>query len=140
MRPSPETGDRWAKQARHTLQMKRLRMRDEELASGSACKAFRTRRRDGLTTTAIMRPNRNLTSVMRVEPKPHICNAGEPKPHICNKGEPKPHICNGANRNLTSVMGVNRNLTSVMGQTETSHLKWRTPEPHICTLLILELP
>ena len=32
MRPSPETGDRWAKQARHTLQMERLRMRDEELA------------------------------------------------------------------------------------------------------------
>jgi hypothetical protein len=90
--------------------------------------------------------NRNLTSKYNAaepkphicnagEPKPHICNAGEPKPHICNKGEPKPHICNGANRNLTSVMGVNRNLTSVMGQTETSHLKWRTPEPHICTLL-----
>ena len=32
MRPSPETGDRWAKQARHTLQMERLRMRGEELA------------------------------------------------------------------------------------------------------------
>ena len=32
MRPSPETGDRWAKQSRHTSQMDRLRKRGEELA------------------------------------------------------------------------------------------------------------
>ena len=32
MRPSPETGDRWAKQSRHTSQMDRLHMRGEELA------------------------------------------------------------------------------------------------------------
>jgi hypothetical protein len=32
MRPLPETGDRWAKQSRHTSQMDRLRKRGEELA------------------------------------------------------------------------------------------------------------
>jgi hypothetical protein len=32
MRPPPEMGDRWPKQARHTSQMDRLRMRGEELA------------------------------------------------------------------------------------------------------------
>ena len=32
MRPSPETGDRWAKQSRHTSQMDRLRKRGKELA------------------------------------------------------------------------------------------------------------
>ena len=32
MRPSPEMGDRWAKQSRHTSQMDRLRKRGEELA------------------------------------------------------------------------------------------------------------
>jgi hypothetical protein len=32
MRPPPETGVRWPKQARHTSQMNRLRMRGEELA------------------------------------------------------------------------------------------------------------
>ena len=32
MRPPPEIGDRWPKQARHTSQMDRLRMRGEELA------------------------------------------------------------------------------------------------------------
>jgi hypothetical protein len=32
MRPSPEMGVYWAKQARHTSQMDRLRMRGEELA------------------------------------------------------------------------------------------------------------
>ena len=43
MRPSPETGDRWAKQSRHTSQMDRLRMRGEELAvavSEIACHPF----------------------------------------------------------------------------------------------------
>ena len=32
MRPPPETGDRWAKQSRHTSQMDRLHKRGEELA------------------------------------------------------------------------------------------------------------
>ena len=49
-------GGRWPKQAeaRHTSQMDRLRMRGEELAveAPARAKAFRTRRRDGLTTTA----------------------------------------------------------------------------------------
>jgi hypothetical protein len=55
IRPPTEMGVRWAKQARHTLQMDRIRMRGEEhaVSSGSACKAFRTRRRDGLTTTTV---------------------------------------------------------------------------------------
>jgi hypothetical protein len=51
-----ETVDRWPKQARHKSQIDRLRMRGEELAVAAPvqdpCKAFRTRRRDGLTTTA----------------------------------------------------------------------------------------
>ena len=49
-------GVRWAKQARHTSQMDRLRMRGElELAVAAPARplgaAFRTRRRDGLATT-----------------------------------------------------------------------------------------
>jgi hypothetical protein len=45
-------GVHWARQSRHTSQMDRLRMRGEELCSDSACKAFRKRQQDGLTTIA----------------------------------------------------------------------------------------
>ena len=52
MRPPPEMGVRWAKQARHTSQMDRLRMRGEELAVWQRLQGLQdATRRDGLTTT-----------------------------------------------------------------------------------------
>jgi hypothetical protein len=45
MRPPPEMGVRWAKQARHASQMDRLRMRGEELAVAAPA---RPSRRDGV--------------------------------------------------------------------------------------------
>ena len=55
MRPPLEMGGRWPKQARHTSQMDRLRMRGEELAMAAPARPSGRDGvidRDGLTTTA----------------------------------------------------------------------------------------
>jgi hypothetical protein len=57
MRPPPETGDRWPKQARHTSQMDRLRMRGEELAVAAPA---RPSRRDGVMASPPPPPPRWL--------------------------------------------------------------------------------